>query len=128
LERGFVPGEGNTVRLFRTSIEGARDVSAEPTLAAPELEPLAKTLVFDLADCPGDGATLPAGAAQPNPLLDNFEGISLGPRLPDGRRVLLLVSDDNFGANQTTRLVAVAVAEEVLTGSAEMDGGDAEAP
>jgi hypothetical protein len=31
-----------------------------------------------------------------------------------GRRVLLLLNDDNFGATQTTRLIAVAVSEESL--------------
>ena len=36
LERGFVDGQGNTVRLFRVSLEGAPDVSEAPTLAAPD--------------------------------------------------------------------------------------------
>ncbi|MDX2939877.1 esterase-like activity of phytase family protein [Streptomyces ipomoeae] len=40
--------------------------------------------------------------------VDNVEGITLGPRLPDGRRTVLLVSDDNFSAVQTTQFLAFA--------------------
>jgi hypothetical protein len=116
LERGFKAGEGNTVRVFRVSLEGAPDVSDEPTLAAPGLVPLAKALLFDLAHCPPSGATTPPGATQPNPLLDNFEGMTLGPHLPGGRRALLLISDDNTGTTQTTRLIALAVPTSSLVG------------
>jgi hypothetical protein len=109
LERGFKLGEGNTVSVFRVSVEDAADVSDEPTLAAAGLVPVAKTLVFDLVNCPPRGATIPPGATQPNALLDNFEAMTLGPKLPGGRRTLLLLSDDNAGANQTTRFIALAV-------------------
>ena len=57
-------------------------------------------------NCAG-GATTPG--TQPNPLLDNYEGLTLGPRLPGGRRTLLLQSDDNFSAGQVTRVVALGV-------------------
>lgn len=107
LERGFRSGVGNTVRVFRVSLDGAEDVSGEPSLAAPGLEPVEKELLVDLADCPSGGATTPG--TQPNPLLDNYESLTLGPRLPGGRRSLLLQSDDNFGAGQVTRVVALGV-------------------
>jgi hypothetical protein len=105
LERGFVPGQGNTVRVFRVSLGGAEDVSDEPSLAAAGLEPVAKDPLVDLADCPPGDAT--TQGTQANPLLDNFEALALGPRLPGGRRVLLLVSDDNFSPGQVTRVVAL---------------------
>lgn len=105
LERGFEPGVGNTVQIFRVSLDGAEDVSDEENLAAPGLEPLEKELLVDLADCPPSGATTPG--TQPNSLLDNFEALTLGPRLPGGRQSLLLVSDDNFRAGQVTRVVAL---------------------
>ena len=88
------------------------DVAEAPTLAAPELVPLVKTPVFDLAGCPPDGATTLPGATQPNALLDNVEGMALGPALPDGWRALLLISDDNVRATQVTRVIAVAVPEQ----------------
>jgi hypothetical protein len=107
LERGFVPGEGNTVRVFRVSLGGAEDVSDEPSLAAPGLEPVEKVLLVDIADCPPGAATTPG--TQENPLLDNYESLALGPRLPGGRRSLLLQSDDNFSDGQVTRVVALGV-------------------
>ncbi|MBA3794048.1 MAG: esterase-like activity of phytase family protein [Rubrobacter sp.] len=107
LERGFQSGVGNTVRVFRVSLDGAEDVSGEPSLAAPGLEPVEKELLVDVADCPSGGATTPG--TQPNPLLDNYESLTLGPRLPGGRRSLLLQSDDNFNAGLVTRVVALGV-------------------
>jgi hypothetical protein len=41
--------------------------------------------------------------------LDNVEGITLGPKLPDGRQVVVLVSDDNFSADQMTQFLAFAL-------------------
>lgn len=105
LERSFVPGEGNTIRIYRVSLKGAEDVSDEPTLANPTLEPVNRELLVDLADCPSGGATTPG--TQENPLLDNYESLEIGPRLPGGRRSLLLQSDDNFNDVQVTRLVAL---------------------
>ncbi|WP_026402321.1 esterase-like activity of phytase family protein [Actinomadura rifamycini] len=68
---------------------------------------LRKEPLVDLADCPPSGAT--AKQPQPDPLLDNVEGMALGGRAPHGRRVLYLVSDDNGSAAQTTRVYALAV-------------------
>jgi hypothetical protein len=119
LERGYVPLEGNTVRLFRVSLNDAPDVSDESTLSAPGLVPLSKTLVVDIAHCPPGGAAIPVGAVQPNALLDNFEAMSLGRRLADGWQVLFLVSDDNENPTQTTRIIALAIAMGVDSQSSE---------
>jgi hypothetical protein len=111
LERGFVAGLGNTVRVYRVSVAGAADVSAEPALADGGSDPLAKSLLVDLAHCPAAGAESPQ--PQPNPLLDNFEAMTLGPPLPGGRRALVLVSDDNGSPGQVTRVVVLAIPDEV---------------
>ncbi len=125
MERGFVAGQGNTVRIFRVSIEDAEDVSDEPALSAAGLTPLAKELVVDVRNCPPSGATSPE--VQPNPLLDNFEAMALGPKLPGGRRALVLLSDDNESATQVTRLIALAVRTRDIVGDdADEDGGSAD--
>lgn len=109
LERGFQAGVGNTIKIYRVSLEGATDVSGVDSLAASSVAPVQKELLVDLADCPPGGAKTAPGAVQPNPLLDNFEALTLGPVLPDGRRSLVLVSDDNFNSCQTTRVVVLGV-------------------
>jgi hypothetical protein len=40
--------------------------------------------------------------------VDNVEGMTLGPKLPDGRSTLVLVSDNNFRSHQVTQLWALA--------------------
>jgi hypothetical protein len=114
LERGFAVGEGNTVRVYSASLKGASNVASVAALATTTVAPLQKALLFDLASCPESGAKLAPGATQPNALLDNFEAMTLGPALSGGRRAFVMVSDDNSGANQTARVVALAVNESKL--------------
>ena len=61
----------------------------------------------DIADCPSLGAT--AKQPQPNPLLDNIEGMAITGREPGGRLKVLLVSDDNQNQVQTTRFYSLRV-------------------
>jgi hypothetical protein len=114
MERGFQSGVGNTVRIYRVSLDGARAVSNVESLAATNVEPLQKELLVDLSDCPSGGAKAAPGAVQANPLLDNFEALTLGPVLPDGRQSLVLMSDDNFNKSQTTRVIVFAVEKRLL--------------
>ena len=101
LERSFVRESGgqgrvaNAVRLFLADLRGADDVSAMPSLRGVLPRPVTKRLVLDLASlAPRLSPRLAA--------LENFEGLCEGPRLPDGGRTLLLVSDNNFNASQVT--------------------------
>jgi hypothetical protein len=41
--------------------------------------------------------------------LDNVEGMTFGPRLPDGRRSLILVSDNNFSPMAFTQFLLFGV-------------------
>jgi hypothetical protein len=95
LERGFSAGAGNTIKLFIAEFAGATDVSGMPALAGQSYTPMKKTLLLDLD-------TL-------NTRLDNMEGITFGPMLADGRRTLIIVSDNNFNARQITLFLAFAV-------------------
>src|SRR5215207_101400 len=96
MERSFSVGAGNTIKLYRYALAGADDVAgvADLDLAAPVRE-ASKTPVLDLDAVAGsEGLTL-----------DNIEGMTLGPRLPDGSRALLLVSDNNFTAGQVSQFL-----------------------
>ncbi|MEV0906226.1 esterase-like activity of phytase family protein [Streptomyces hokutonensis] len=107
LERGFTSGVGNTVRLYLADPRHATDTSGIDTLTGqPGVRLVKKTLLADIADCPSLGAT--AKQPQPNPLLDNIEGMVITGR-EKGRLKVLLVSDDNQNAVQTTRFYYLRV-------------------
>ena len=85
MERSFsvgAPDTGNTIRIYRVSLPGRGGTAS-------------KELVLDL-----DELGIP---------LDNVEGMTFGPRLPDGRRSVVLVSDDNFAASQFTQFLVFAI-------------------
>jgi glycerophosphoryl diester phosphodiesterase len=89
LERSFSTGvQGNDIRLFlaRPDPNGA-DVTGRV--------PLRKELVLDFDEL--------------GIVLDNVEGMTFGPSLPDGRQTLVLVSDDNFSETQVTQFLAFAL-------------------
>ncbi|MFE9605871.1 esterase-like activity of phytase family protein [Streptomyces hokutonensis] len=107
LERGFTSGVGNTVRLYLADPRHATDTSGIDTLTGqPGVRLVKKTLLADIADCPSLGAT--AKQPQPNPLLDNIEGMVITGR-EKGSYKVLLVSDDNQNAVQTTRFYYLRV-------------------
>ncbi|MFG2800109.1 esterase-like activity of phytase family protein [Streptomyces pseudovenezuelae] len=107
LERGFTSGVGNTVRLYLADPRHATDTSGTENLTGQsDVRLISKTLLTDIASCPTLGAT--AKQPQPNPLLDNIEGMVVTGR-DKGRLKVLLVSDDNQNAVQTTRLYYLRV-------------------
>ncbi|MEV6764259.1 esterase-like activity of phytase family protein [Streptomyces sp. NPDC051105] len=107
LERGFTAGVGNTVRLFLADPRHATDTSGIGNLTGQAgVRLIAKTLLTDIATCPTLGAT--AKQPQPSPLLDNIEGMVVTGRSKGAYKVLL-VSDDNQNAAQTTRFYRLSV-------------------
>ncbi|MGW1808582.1 esterase-like activity of phytase family protein [Streptomyces sp. NPDC002078] len=108
LERGFTSGVGNTVRLYLADLRHATDTSGLENLTGqPSVHLIKKTLLTDIAACPSLGAT--ARQPQPNPLLDNIEGMTITGRDRAGRLRVLLVSDDNQNPAQTTRFYYLRV-------------------
>jgi hypothetical protein len=107
LERGFQPGYGNTARIFRVDLAGAPRVDGVASLT-DSTPVLPKTLVVDIGRLPAEGVTHPS--AQPNPILDNYEGLAIGPALPDGRRLIFVTSDDNAQMSQVARVLVLAAA------------------
>jgi 2',3'-cyclic-nucleotide 2'-phosphodiesterase (5'-nucleotidase family)/endonuclease/exonuclease/phosphatase family metal-dependent hydrolase len=93
VERAFSVGVGNTVRLYLTTLEGAGEVEG-PDGVDDDVQPMTKVLLADLADF----------GISP----DNIEGITFGPEV-DGKRTIVLVSDNNFNETQTTQFLAFTV-------------------
>jgi hypothetical protein len=101
LERGYQRGYGNTARVFRT------DFADPQALIGAQRPILHKTLIADLGALPARGISHPA--PQPNPVLENYEALSVGPRLADGRTLLFITSDDNARTEQRARILVLAV-------------------
>ncbi|KOP27969.1 hypothetical protein AMR41_01995 [Hapalosiphon sp. MRB220] len=94
LERSFT-GLGFYIALFQVSLERATDIHNINSLLAsssPNIKPVQKKLLFDLRKL--------------DVFLDNVEGLTLGPKLPNGQRSLILVSDNNFNSLQRTQFLA----------------------
>lgn len=83
LERTWGPQVGMVVKLFEFSLDEARGRPAPSRISPPSqtLPVIAKRLVLDFADLPI--------------VLDNFEGLTLGPRLADGSESLLVLGDND---------------------------------
>jgi hypothetical protein len=99
MERSFSVGAGNTIRIYLVEIGRAQDVDRFDSLAGllGQIRTVEKTLLLDLDVL---GITL-----------DNVEGMAFGPDLPDGRRSLILVSDNNFDPAAFTQFLAFAYRE-----------------
>jgi hypothetical protein len=93
LERAFMMGVGISLRLYEIDAREASDTLPVQRLRSGEYRPAAKRLVADFDHL---------GLSR----LDNTEGMCWGPRLPNGHRSLVVVSDDNFSARQVTQFAA----------------------
>ncbi len=102
LERSFSVGSGNTIKIYQVTLPGATDVRSIAALGSlsPEqlaqLQPAQKKLLLNLDDLKLDKG------------LDNIEGLTFGPPLADGRRSIVLVSDNNFSDRQFTQILSIA--------------------
>ncbi len=97
-------GTGNVVAIYEVSTRGATDVLDIDALyngGGPiEFDAVEKTLLFEF-----DDLGIP---------IDNIEGMTFGPNLTDGRRSLVIVSDNNFSAGQFTQFVVLALDMETV--------------
>jgi hypothetical protein len=97
-------GTGNVVVIKEVSTQGATDVLDIDALyddGVPiPFTPVSQQQVFAF-----DDLGIP---------IDNIEGMTFGPALPDGRQALVIVSDNNFGAGQFTQFVVLALDIETV--------------
>lgn len=91
---------GNTIKLYRIDTRGATDVSGWPTIKGRDVVPVKRTMLLDLSSLTNDDGSVLA--------LDNIEGITFGP-VVDGKRTLILVSDNNFNPAQFTQFIALSI-------------------
>lgn len=88
---GFLPSFRS--RIYLLDFTGATDVSTLPSLADGGFTPVSKRLIWQSVF-----------------LSNNFEGITLGPKLADGTYSILLISDDGAGeARQRQDLLSLVL-------------------
>ena len=98
LERTFgLTGAG--AKIFQVFVGNATDTSTFNNLKEISgIQTLRKKLVLDLKDL--------------DVYLDNLEGMTIGSRLPDGSRSLILISDNNFNDEQVTQLLLFSLSAD----------------
>jgi hypothetical protein len=96
LERSFGLS-GYSARIYQVAVGAATDTSRINSFKGRSaiVEPVKKKLLLDLSEL-----GIP---------LYNLEGMTLGPRLPDGSQSLVLVSDDNFDEAQKTQFLLLSL-------------------
>ena len=96
LERAWHISTGVSARLYEVDLTRAANTLAIDTLNPRRTRAAPKRLILDLRR---------AGL----PHIDNFESMAWGPPLPDGRRSLVMCTDDNFNPLQVTQFAAFEV-------------------
>ncbi len=91
LERSFSMGHlACTIRVYIADLSEASDISAVISLqVAPPIHPIKARLLLNM-DSLGR-------------YVDNIEGVTFGPTLPNGHKTLLFVADNNFNPLQKTQ-------------------------
>jgi hypothetical protein len=98
IERSFASGHsdgGNNVLIYKVDASQATDVSSMTALNQGSYTPATKTLLFDFEDIRDQLSKVSGSTAN---VVDNIEGITFGPDLPNGNKSLVLVADNNFSA------------------------------
>ncbi len=88
---------GNGAKLFQVVNSGASETSTVSSFqeGIAGIQPLRKKLLSNLETLELE--------------LDNLEGMTFGPILPNGVQTLILISDDNFNPQQKTQLLLFAI-------------------
>lgn len=101
LERSFSPIKGNTIKIFEVDLAKADDISRIASLKSVninKIRPVQKKLLINFNEL--------------NIPIDNIEGLTFGQCLPNGKRSLIFVSDNNFTSLQFTQILAFGVKDE----------------
>lgn len=99
IERSFSTGRlPCTIKVFIADINNATDVTNMKLMnTASQFAPAAKKLLLNM-----DNLSI---------YIDNIEGVTFGPTLPNGHKTLLFISDNNFTQIEKTQLLLFEVIE-----------------
>jgi hypothetical protein len=86
----------NYIRIYQADLTAATNVVGCETLLKEQYQPMFKQLLLNLNDVPLE-------------LLDNVECMSFGPVLENGKRTLVLASDNNFYEKEVTQILVFTI-------------------
>ena len=96
IERGYSTGRiPSDIRVYLADAKYAEDISSQSLQADMVKRPMTKKLLLDMNSL--------------NHFIDNIEGVTLGPLLPNGHRTLVFVADDNFAQKQKSQFLLFEV-------------------
>ena len=98
VERSYSTGSpACTVKVYLCDLQKATDVKNYTSLQNQKFEPASKKLLLNMDDL--------------GIFIDNIEGLTFGPRLANGHRSLIFVSDNNFSDKQKTQVLVFEMAD-----------------
>ena len=113
---GVTDGEGSRpVRLYEIDLAPATNVIEADSLEGEDVTPVSKRLILDFDELLGQSGIERIGS---------MEALAFGPDLPDGRKVLLVIEDNDFSTeagDRDTQVMAFAI------NPYEFDSAEAEA-
>jgi len=90
----------NTIKLYLVDTRGATDVAGWHSIKGRDVVPVKRSLLLDLSSLKNDDGGVLA--------VDNIEGLTFGPMF-EGKRTLILASDNNFNPAQFTQFIALMI-------------------
>ena len=100
VERAYADGVGNAINVVKIRLESdTTDIKDLKSLLNASFKPLKRELLLSMV------------INYQGIKIDNIEGITWGPRLKNGNKTLILVSDNNFEETQTTQFLAFELVE-----------------
>ena len=99
LERSYTDETGHIIKLYGIETKYGTDVSSIDSLSngqdRKKIVPVDKQLILNFNKLGLD--------------IDNLEGMTFGPKLPDGTQSLIFISDNNFNPKQFTQFLAFSI-------------------
>lgn len=98
IERSFSTGRlPCTIKVFIADLNAVTDVTNIPLMNSTQFVPVSKKLLLNM-----DNLGI---------YIDNIEGVTFGPTLPNGHKTLLFIADNNFVQIEKTQLLLFEVIE-----------------
>ena len=92
IERAYSTGRlPSDIRVYLADIKNAEDISTISLATQPVQKPVTKKILLDMNKL--------------DLFIDNIEGVTFGPVLPNGNRSLVFVADNNFSAKQKSQFL-----------------------